>query len=126
MLNNLYTKLGAKKTTGSRFEVPNPEIIYQGSITIWKNFNKFVEIFRRDRKFMIKFFKKELGAPIDDKEEYIIIHRKINLDILKIKIQSFMELYVKCHECKGYDTYILEEKKILVCEICGASRLIRI
>ncbi len=124
MLDRLYEILGSKRGTGNRFEIPEPEIIYQGSVTIWKNFNRFVEVFRRDRMFMIRFFKKELGAPIDDDNDYISIHRKIQIAILKTKINSFVELYIRCHECKGFDTHI-QDGKILVCEICGASRVIR-
>lgn len=124
MLDRLYERLGNRRSSGNRFEIPEPEIIYQGSVTIWKNFNRFVEVFRRDREFMIKFFKKELGAPIEDHNDYVLIHRKIQLQILKTKINSFVELYIRCHECKGFDTHI-QDGKILVCEICGASRVIK-
>ncbi|MEM0356296.1 MAG: hypothetical protein QXD03_00355 [Candidatus Anstonellales archaeon] len=127
MLDNLYSKLGNKRSSGNRFEIPKVEIVYQGSITIWKNFNRFVELFRRDRDFMIRFFKRELGAPIDDKGEELLIHRRVPIHNLEIKVNSFFELYVRCNECKGPDTHIVEKDglKLLVCEICGASRVIR-
>lgn len=127
MLENLYARLGEKRGTGNRFEIPKVEIVYQGSTTVWKNFSRFQELFRRDRDFMLKFFKRELGAPFDDKGEYVIIHRRVPQNILDVKINSFFELYVRCKECKGPDTHIVEKDgvKILVCEICGASRVIK-
>ncbi|MCS7122549.1 MAG: hypothetical protein NZ908_01165 [Candidatus Micrarchaeota archaeon] len=127
MLNSLYVRLGEKKGTGNRFEIPRAEIMYQGSTTVWKNFSRFAELFRRDKEFMIKFFKRELGAPLDDRGEFVVIHRRVAQNILDVKVNSFFELYVRCKECKGPDTHIVEKDsvKILVCEICGASRVIK-
>ncbi len=126
MLDKIYSKISSTSNKSERFEIPKPEIYYESNFTIWKNFYRFQELFRRDESFIIKFFKKELGAPIENKDGRIIIYRKIPQDILEDKIRMFFKFYVLCYECNGVDTVLINRngRVEIVCEACGASRVI--
>ena len=126
MLDKIYSKISSISSKSERFEIPKSEIYYEGGFTVWKNFHKFQELFRRDESFMIKFFKKELGAPIENRDGRIIIYRKIAQNILDDKIKMFFKFYVLCYECNGVDTVLVNKngRVELVCEACGASRVI--
>ncbi|NPA22540.1 MAG: translation initiation factor IF-2 subunit beta [Candidatus Micrarchaeota archaeon] len=127
LLEEAYKKLPQTKGSAERFEMPQIEIAYDGNKTIWKNFQKFAEVFRRDPEFMLRYFKRELGAPIVLDGPRAIIHKKLLPQFIQKKLESFFRLYVVCWECGKVDTHIINVggHKELVCEACGATRVIR-
>ncbi len=127
LLEEAYNKLPKTKSSAERFEMPQVEISYDGNKTIWRNFMKFAEAFRRDPEFMLRYLKKELGAPIFLDGPRAIIHKKVLPQLINKKIESFFRTYVLCWECGKVDTHIITVSghKELVCEACGASRVIK-
>ncbi len=129
MLNELYANLPKKKTKKlDRIEVPEVDIFVEGrNTTVWKNFGKIADILRRDREWMAKYFSREFGAPVDIEGDRLIIQRRLLPKIVQKKLELFIKEYVQCHECGKLDTHIavVEGYKMLICEACGARRVIK-
>jgi len=127
LLENLYANLPEKAKQRERFEVPKAEVSIEGNKTIFKNFMRIAEKLRRDPAFFSKFLSRELASPVEEDGQRLIIQRRVLPDLLQQKIEKFVKLYVICRECGKPDTRIvtIEGVKMLVCEACGARRVIR-
>ncbi len=127
MLEHLYANLPEKAKSKERFEVPKAEVSIEGNRTIFKNFARIAEKLRRDLPFFSKFLSRELASPVEIDGQRLIIQRRVLPDLLQQKIEKFVKLYVICKECGKPDTRIVtvEGVKMLICEACGARRVIR-
>lgn len=128
MLDSAYKSLPEKASGGERFEVPKFEMFTEGNKTIVKNFQAVIEKLRRNGDLLIKFLSKELAVPITQESGRIIIHRKLNTEMVNKKLEDFTVRYVMCKECKKPDTNIVDIGhgfKQLVCEVCGAKNSIK-
>ncbi|MGI0041741.1 MAG: translation initiation factor IF-2, partial [Nitrosopumilaceae archaeon] len=52
-----------KKGSGSRFELPQVDIMWQGNKTIFRNFAEFPKILRRDPDKVLQYLSKEFATP---------------------------------------------------------------
>ena len=136
MDNSDYESL-LKKTEGilskstvseSRLQIPDPDIIHEGKVTIVRNFADIVELINRDPKHISKFLMTEFGIGVTINGRRLTINRKISVEQIASKIRQYMESYVKCYECKSPDTEIekIGRTYVLTCKACGAQHPIRI
>lgn len=128
MLDNLYAKMPAKKTTGERFEPPVSDILLQGNKTIIKNFDIICQRLRRKPEELSKFLFKELATRGNVAAGRLTLDSKTPPRVLNEKLTYYIDQCVLCRECGKPDTHIVYAAPVntLVCEACGASRPVRI
>ena len=128
LLEKAYRELPKQKTgSGERFQLPEIKVEVEGNKTLFRNFQAIVEKIRREKNQVIEYLKKELGAPVKQEGEMLVIQKKVRPEFLKRKIEIYINDFVLCHECKRPDTNIttINNIKFLICEACGARRVVR-
>ncbi len=128
LLDKAYEEIPKKAKTSERFEVPKPEILFEGSKTIIKNFDQILTTLRSDKEFILKYFSKELAVPVSIEGKRLILYGKVPPRLFIEKLNTFVKKYVVCGECNRPDTKIKEVEKgikIMICEACGARTPIR-
>jgi len=109
--------------TGSRFEVPDPEIREEGNATIYENFQATLDRLDRDENHVLKFLQSELGtsAGIDEKGRARFTGSFKQRRVAEA-IDEYVDAYVLCNECGLPDTRLVTEQgaRVLKCDACGA------
>ncbi len=120
--------LSKSTVSEARLQIPDPDIIHEGKVTIVRNFADIVELINRDPKHISKFLMTEFGIGVTISGRRLTINRKISADQISAKIRQYMESYVTCYECKSPDTEIqkIGRTYVLTCKACGAQHPIRI
>lgn len=123
LLKKAYSQLPEKSKKSERFEPLPLKTIYEGTKTIILNFEEICEKLRRDKKFVAKYFGKELAVPVNIDNQRLLIFSKIPNKLLEEKYSEFIKYFVICPACHRPDTKIVtyeQNIKMLVCEACGA------
>lgn len=120
--------LSKSTVSQQRLQIPDPDIIQEGKVTIVRNFADIVELINRDPKHISKFLMTEFGIGVTISGRRLTINRKISADQISAKIRQYMESYVTCYECNSPDTEIqkIGRTYVLACKACGAQHPIRI
>jgi translation initiation factor 2 subunit 2 len=128
LLKRLQEKMGtgAKKAT-SRLEVPEPEIIWVGQKTIFRNFMDFPKALRRDPEKILLYLNKELASAGYIQGERVIFLGRKTPSSFGALIDRYVKDYVQCPVCGSPDTRTEKNKKLgfLICEACGAKSSIK-
>lgn len=129
LLKRLRDKLGAPSAKGkeTRLEIPNPEVMWIGNKTIFRNFLDFPRLLRRDPAKILMFLAKELATAASlDGDRAIFIGRKDH-NSFAVLIARYMKQSVLCPVCNSPDTREEKVKRMqfLVCEACGAKSPIK-
>lgn len=123
MLDQLYKALPEKTKKHERFEMPQAEALIQGSKTIVKNFGAILKIIKRDEKHLFKFLAKETAtaASVDDAGRLILTGKFSHEQVNKL-LQTYINQFVLCPECRRPDTHVMEKQgiRMMKCEACGA------
>ncbi len=107
----------------SDFVIPNAETFSQGNKTILKNIAAIADKARRNLTDISKYLTKELGVPISNDGQQLVINGRFSNDEVNRRIKRYFEVYVICKECKKPDTHLESGGRgviYLVCEACGA------
>jgi translation initiation factor 2 subunit 2 len=124
LLKRIQDKLSEKKSDGGeRFELPIPDVMWEGQRTILRNFTDFAKRMRRDPEKVLQYLSKEFATPAERSgEKAIFVGRREPHDFVSL-LQIYVKDYLECPTCKSPDTKIERENRIsfLVCEACGAK-----
>jgi translation initiation factor 2 subunit 2 len=122
LLDRAYTQLPEKKDSGARFEMPQPEVFFEGNKTILKNFSQVAKELRREEAHLQKFLTKDLGAYSLVSNDRLVFNKKLFGKKIGDSIKKYSAEYVICPQCGKPDTRFasMEGVKILKCEACGA------
>ena len=122
LLQKAIKDLPEKLTSRERFQIPRGTIFHEGNTTILKNFTEIANLVARDPKHLLSYLLKELGTAGGQEGERAIFQGKIPGSKMQDRINSYIDNYVLCKECKRPDTYLVRENRTLVmrCEACGA------
>jgi translation initiation factor 2 subunit 2 len=109
--------------TGSRDELPDPDVRPEGNVTVYENFQATVDRLGRDGNHVLKHLQSELGtaATIDEAGR-----ARFTGSFKRSRIQRALEAYaddfVRCSECGLPDTRLVTENgaTVLKCDACGA------
>ena len=118
----------AKKSGALRLELPEPDVIWVGNKTIFRNYDEFPKRLRRDSARVLMFLAKELAtAGSVDGERAIFIGRK-DKDSFSQLLQRYVKDAVICPVCGSPDTHLEKEKRMwfMVCEACGARSVAKV
>jgi translation initiation factor 2 subunit 2 len=128
LLKRLHGKMGTgiKKAT-ARLEVPQPQIIWVGQKTIFRNFMEFPKALRRDPEKILLYLNKELASAGYIQSERVIFLGRKTPSSFNALIDRYVKDYVICPVCGSPDTRTEKNKKLgfLICEACGAKSSIK-
>ena len=112
----------------SRWTMPTPDILIEGSQTILRNFSEIVDAMDRDANHVFQYLLNELGTSGTIEQFRIMLKGKVPPKRIKEKIVSYVKTYILCAECKAPDTRFLREDMttLLKCQACGATRPVRL
>jgi len=128
LLKKSENVLSKSNVNQQRLQIPDPDIIQEGKVTIVRNFADIADIINRDPRHISKFLMTEFGIGVTIDGRRLIINRKISADQISKKIQKYMDSFVKCYECGSPDTEIQKVGRtyLLVCKACGAQHPVHI
>ncbi len=121
-------KVDVKKSGAFRLELPEPDVIWVGNKTIFRNYADFPKLLRRDANRLLMYLAKELATAASiEGERAIFIGRKDKEAFLQL-IQRYMRDAVICPVCGSPDTHLEREKRLwfIVCEACGAKSVAKV
>jgi translation initiation factor 2 subunit 2 len=123
LLKKAMEKLPKKTEDKKRFNIPEVEIEFSGTRTIFKNFLTIANLLRRNPTHLSKYLLKELATPGSIEGNSLIFQRKLPSGLLQEKLNSYIKKFVYCKVCGEPDTKLVKEDRIsfLVCEACGAK-----
>ena len=124
LLERAREKLPPVQTGGDRFQVPDPDIMTDGTNTVIRNFQEICGVLRRDPDHVIGYLAKEFGCPGVLDLPRAVLKSRLAKDAIAQRIREYTAKYVICSECKRPDTHLVKDGRLtlLVCEACGAQR----
>lgn len=124
LLKRVKEELPETTRSGERFQVPEAEVLHEGSTTVLRNFADICDVLNRDRQQVFAYLLRELGTAGSREDPRATFKGRLTQDQFDRRIQSYVEEYVLCGECNRPDTRIVKEDRIalLVCDACGARR----
>jgi len=118
----------AKKSGALRLELPDPDVIWVGNKTIFRNYGEFPKRLRRDSGRVLMYLAKELATAASlEGERAIFIGRKDKASFSQL-LQRYVKDGVICPVCGSPDTHLDKEKRMwfMVCEACGARSVAKV
>ncbi len=106
----------------------DPNVVKLGTTkTAWQNFDSMVTAIDRKHDHMMSFIATELGTEATlGSENNMILQGKFQGKHIERLYKKYLELYVKCSNCKGYQTKLEKDPStrlyMLECKACGASK----
>lgn len=121
-------KVDVKRSGTLRLELPEPDVIWVGNKTIFRNYSEFPKLLRRDANRLLMYLAKELATAASiEGDRAIFIGRKDKEAFLQL-IQRYMKDAVICPVCGSPDTRLERERRLwfMVCEACGARSVAKV
>ena len=124
MLDRAQDKVTDVKKHNSRFEIPDPELLFDGSFTEYKNFHQTAEKLNRDDDEMLTFFQEALATNGSLDGQVSSFKGKFSEKDVKQHLSTYFEEFVQCDQCESPDTTYKQEYDvdIIYCTACGATR----
>ena len=117
-----------KKSGALRLELPEPDVIWVGNKTIFRNYVEFPKLIRRDSARVLMYLAKELATAASiDGDRAIFIGRKDRESFTQL-LQRYVKEGVLCAVCGSPDTHLEKDKRMwfMVCEACGARSVAKV
>jgi translation initiation factor 2 subunit 2 len=124
LLKKIQDKISEnKKDSGSRFELPPVDIMWQGNRTFFRNFAEFTKILRRDPDKVLQYLSKEFASPAQIAGDKAIFVGKKDPHDFTTLFARYVKEYLECPTCKSPDTRVERSNRMtfLICEACGAK-----
>jgi translation initiation factor 2 subunit 2 len=111
-----------------RWRLPEPQILIEGSNTIFQNFNAVVSMMERDENHVYQFIQNELGTSAARDGPRIRLKGRIPPKRIRKTIVNYVNTYIKCSQCSAPDTVFMKEDRttLLKCQACGATRPVKL
>src|SRR5689334_12142878 len=102
----------------SRLEIPDPQIIWVGKNTIFRNFGDFPKALRREPEKLLLYLNKELASAGYIAGERVIFLGRKSPSSFQALLDRYIKEYVTCPVCGSPDTRTEKVKKLgfLICE----------
>ncbi|MDI9620141.1 MAG: translation initiation factor IF-2 subunit beta [Candidatus Nezhaarchaeota archaeon] len=122
LLDRALNLVPSRALAGGRFQTPKAKIAVVGNRTIISNFKEITSTLNRKPEQFFNFLLHELGTAGTMEDTRAVLHGKFSSDKINGLIEVYIKLYVICPVCKGVDTSLQKEGKVLLirCEACGA------
>ena len=124
LLDRARAQLPEVRTSGDRFQVPEPDMMIDGKNTVIRNLQEISQVLRREPAHLVGYLAREFGCPGVLDLPRGVLKSRLTKDALGQRIREYTDKYVICSECHRPDTHLVKEGKLtlLVCEACGAQR----
>ncbi len=111
----------------SRFSTPTAEIIYEGKITVLRNFAEIAGLLHRKPEHLLAYLLRELGTAGSQEGRRVIFKGRLMERKIQERIEDYTNSFVLCSECNRPDTHLEREGKTLTlrCEACGGHRPVK-
>jgi len=111
-----------------RFQIPEPEVIYEGKLTLIRNFQDICDSLHRKPEHLLGYLLKELGTAGSMEGRRVIFKGRLMENRIADRIRDYTNIYVICSECRRPDTHLEKDGRtsILKCMACGAHRPVRV
>ncbi len=111
-----------------RFQIPEPDVIYEGKLTIIRNFQEICDTLSRKPEHLLGYLLKELGTGGNMEGRRVIFKGRIMESRIRNRVEEYANIYVICSECKRPDTSLARDGRTLIlkCSACGAHRPVRV
>jgi translation initiation factor 2 subunit 2 len=111
----------------SRLEIPDPQVIWIGQRTIFRNFMEFPKALRREPEKLLLYLNKEMASAGYIAGDRVIFLGRKEPSSFGALIDRYVKDYVICPVCGSPDTRTEKSKKLgfLLCEACGARSSIK-
>ncbi len=116
MLDNLYNGLN-QNNEELKIKLPDPQLIFNGHKTIWKNVKEYLKIIRRPPDHFLKYLHNEITVQVnwisESKSDGLLINqKKVGTTILINIMKKYLKEFVICKSCKSLNSYIEKNKDI--------------
>ena len=128
LLDRARSNIPEEISNRARWSLPSPQIMIEGSNTIFRNFLEVVNHMDRDENHVYQFILNELGTSGSRDGPRARFKGRIPPKRLKKTIVNYVNAYVKCGQCKAPDTIFIKEERttLLKCQACGATRPVKL
>ena len=128
LLDRARDKIPEDISSRSRWTLPEPDVLIEGSQTILRNFNEMVSMMDRDADHVYHFLQNELGTSGTRDKGRVLLKGRIPPRRIKERIVAYVKTYILCHQCNAPDTAFLREDRttLLKCQACGAPRPVKL
>jgi translation initiation factor 2 subunit 2 len=124
LLKRARDQLPDKVTKVSRFDIPEVDVLYEGKTTVWRNFGEVADTLRREHMHFFQYMLRELGTSGNIGGRRVMFKGRVVKKNIEDKLESFLEAFVYCQECRSPDTRLVREGRttVLRCDACGGHR----
>ncbi len=128
LLKRAKKALPSTATTKDRFQVPEVDVLQEGSTTVLRNLAEIGDAINRDPQQVFAYLLRELGTAGTLDERRALFKGRIAPENISDRIRSYVEEYVVCSECGRPDTHLIKEDRIAIlqCDACGAHRPLKV
>ena len=112
----------------SRWTMPEPDILIEGSQTILRNFMDIVNAMDRDANHVYQFLLNELGTSGTREQTRVLFKGRVPPVRIKEKLVAYVKAFILCDQCRAPDTRFIKDGRtsLLKCQACGATRPVRL
>ena len=112
----------------SRWTMPEPDIMIEGSQTILRNFSDIVDAMDRDANHVYQFLLNELGTSGTREQVRVMFKGRVPPARIKEKLVAYVKAFILCDQCRAPATRFIKEGRtsLLKCQACGATRPVRL
>ena len=112
----------------SRWTMPEPDILIEGSQTILRNFADIVSAMDRDSNHVYQFLLNELGTSGTREQIRVMFKGRVPPMRIKEKLVAYVKAFILCDQCRAPDTRFVKEGRttLLKCQASGATRPVRL
>lgn len=111
----------------ARWELPSPDVISEGRMTILRNFREVAAAMRRDESHLTKFLLTQLATAGNQDGDRLVFVGRIGQEQIRARLEDYVATYVVCSECGSPDTHLERQERVQVlrCEACGAHHPVK-
>ena len=122
LLDRALSQVPSKPTSSERFQIPKAKVVIVGNRTVIQNFKEITSTLNRQPEQFFDFLLHELGTAGTIEDVRAVLHGKFSKERIDSLIEVYTKLYVICPVCKGVDTVLRKEGRVLMihCTACGA------
>jgi len=128
LLDRARDKIPENISSKSRWKLPEPQILIEGSNTIFRNFNEVVSMMDRDDNHVYQYLLNDLGTSGSRDGPRARFKGRIPPKRIKKTIVNYVNSYIICSQCSSPDTMFIkvERTTLLKCQACGATRPVKL
>ena len=128
LLDRARDKIPDNISSRSRWKLPEPQILIEGSNTIFRNFTEVVAMMDRDDNHVYQYILNDLGTSGSRDGPRARFKGRIHPKRIKKTIVNYVNSYIMCSQCSSPDTMFIKEDRttLLKCQACGATRPVKL